>query len=515
MRILALIFLTLLFLYGNAQYQNVLISNLEDPEEPSICINPRNPNQIVAGSNLNSIYYSQDGGISWTRQTLVSPYGVWGDPCIVVDSSGAFYYLHLSNPPQGEWIDRIVVQKSVDGGSTWNNGSYTYLNDGKQQDKEWATVDFSNNYLYVCWTQFDNYGSTASVDSTLILFARSTDGGQTWDEAKRISQTGGDCIDDDNTVEGAVPAVGPEGQIYAAWSGPLGIMFDRSFDFGQTWLEEDIFVADQPGGWDFAIPGISRCNGMPVTICDTSHSLYRGNVYVNWSDQRNGTNNTDIWISKSTDQGQTWSTPLRVNNDLTTTHQFFTWATIDQTNGNIYVVFYDRRHYADKRTDVYLAISSNGGESFENIKISQTPFTPEEYVFFGDYTNISAHNNMVRPIWARLDNADLSLWTALIQINSSGVPDRTENLFVVEDTYPNPVDDLVHFPFKLRRPDVVSLRVVDLMGQERISVFQNCKMEAGRYVIPIQTSFGNLSPGLYYFDLQTTKGRVVKKFLIE
>lgn len=294
MRIFAAVFLSLLFLHGKGQFQNVLISDLEEPEEPSICINPLNPDQIVAGSNLNSMYYSHDGGISWTRQTLVSTYGVWGDPCIVVDSSGAFYYLHLSNPIQGEWIDRIVVQKSADGGFTWNDGSYIYLNEGKQQDKEWAAVDFSNNNLYVCWTQFDNYGSSFPGDSTLILFARSTNGGQNWDEVKRISQTGGDCIDDDNTVEGAVPAVGPEGQIYTAWSGSLGIMFDRSFDYGQTWLEDDIFVADQPGGWSFDIPGISRCNGMPVTICDTSHGPYRGTVYVNWSDQRNGINNIPI-----------------------------------------------------------------------------------------------------------------------------------------------------------------------------------------------------------------------------
>jgi hypothetical protein len=65
-------------------------------------------------------------------------------------------------------------------------------------------------------------------------------------------------------VEGAVPAVGPEGQVYVAWGGPLGIMLDKSLDGGVT-FGRDLFVTDQPGGWAFGVPGLRRANGMPVT----------------------------------------------------------------------------------------------------------------------------------------------------------------------------------------------------------------------------------------------------------
>jgi hypothetical protein len=77
-------------------------------------------------------------------------------------------------------------------------------------------------------------------------------------------------------------------------------------------------------------------------------------------------------------------------------------------------VFYDRRNYSDSRTDVYLATSHDRGETFVNTRISQTPFTPNAGTFFGDYSNISAHRGVVRPIWTRLDNTALSIWTALI-----------------------------------------------------------------------------------------------------
>ena len=70
--------------------------------------------------------------------------------------------------------------------------------------------------------------------------------------AIKINEVDGDCIDSDNTVEGAVPAVGPNGEIYVAWAGPAGLMFDRSLDQGEKWLTQDIFVDSFPTGWIMA-----------------------------------------------------------------------------------------------------------------------------------------------------------------------------------------------------------------------------------------------------------------------
>lgn len=404
-------------------YKNVMIDSGTGvgPCEPSICVNPSNPKNIIAGAVLNTVYHSLDGGKTWKKQRLTSPHGVYGDPCIVADTSGNIYYFHLSDPSGKGWLskkllDRIVCQKSTNGGKTWNQGSYMGLDHPKDQDKEWAVIDNRNGNVYCTWTQFDLYDSKEPGDSTTILFSKSTDHGQNWSSPVRISQFAGDCVDDDETVEGAVPAVGPNGEIYVTWALGDHLYFDRSTDEGQTWLNEDIIAADGIVGWAFDIPGINRCNGMPITEVDLSGGEHHGTIYVNWSDQRNGEDNTDIWLIKSSDQGNTWSAPFRVNQDDTKTHQFFTWMDVDPVTGYLYIVYYDRSAYKDTQTDVMLAYSKDGGATFTNVKISNSPFVPDERVFFGDYNNISAYDGVVRPIWTRADGTALSIWTALIEI---------------------------------------------------------------------------------------------------
>ncbi|MBI5020150.1 MAG: exo-alpha-sialidase [Ignavibacteriales bacterium] len=403
------------------QYKNIRVNNPTSvtPEEVTIAINPTNPLNLAAGANIRYYYYSMDGGYTWTEGQLNSPLGVWGDPCVTYDADGNLFFGHLSNPPTpGYWIDRIVLQKSTNGGQSWNSGTGIWFVPPKNQDKEWLVVDMTQspyrNRLYAAWTEFDTYGTSAPTDSTRILFSFSTDAGSTWFPAVRISDDGGNCIDSDSTVEGAVPAVGPNGEVYLSWSGPKGIMFDKSTNGGVSW-GNDIFVTTQPGGWDFNVEGIYRCNGMPVTTCDISNSPHRGTIYIQWSDQRNGIGNTDIFIIKSTDQGATWSAVKRVNDDSTIREQFFSWMTIDQTTGYLYVVFYDRRARIGNYTDVYVAKSTDGGETFTNFKVSEISFNPTSNIFFGDYINIAASNGKIYPIWMRLDGSALSVWTTIIE----------------------------------------------------------------------------------------------------
>ncbi len=394
-----------------------MIGNQNDPEEVSICINPKKPSQLVAGANINNYYFSNDTGKTWRSGLLNSKYGVWGDPCVVVDTFGSFLFFHLSNPPGGSWVDRTVCQKSTDGGVSWSQGTYSGLNGKKVEDKHWAYVDRKTNHIFVTWTQFDKYESKNPMDSSNIMFTESFDDCRTWTAAKRINKVAGGCMDNDKTVEGAVPAVGPDGEIYVAWAVNEGIHFNRSLDTGKTWLEKEIFVSDMPGGWDYKISGLQRCNGMPITVCDLSNGPNKGTIYINWSDQRKGAKNTDVWLAKSTDKGMTWSKPVRVNNDSTKTQQFLSWMAIDQTNGYLYIDFYDRRNYRDSKTDVYLAQSKDGGNTFTNIKISQRNFKPNDKVFMGDYNNITACNNIIRPMWTSMDeHGGLSVWTALISV---------------------------------------------------------------------------------------------------
>ena len=392
------------------------------PCEPSICINPSNPMHIVAGSILNRIHVSNDGGLTWENDWLSSQYGVYGDPVVRIDPKGNVYYSHLSNPTgraytSEEFLDRIVVQKSTDGGVTYNDGTFPANDRTKDQDKQWLYIDPVNGAILMSWTEFDKYSSKEEKDKSRILFSKSEDGAETWSEPVDISDLDGDCLDDDDTTEGAVPVMDKDGNIYVTWAYGNKIYLDKSSDGGVTWLPKDIEVADQFGGWTLTIPGINRCNGMPILGIDRSGGKQDGHLYINWSDQKNGADDTDIWLIRSEDGGKTWSDRVRVNDDDAGKHQFFSWMDVDPITGYIYIVFYDRRAYNDNNTDVYLAYSTDGGNSFVNKKISERPFLPNDAVFFGDYNDISAQNGIVRPIWTRLEKNELSVWTALIDMN--------------------------------------------------------------------------------------------------
>ncbi len=500
-----------------AQHLNVQISTSNWPNEPSIIINPKNTDHFYAGSNIANCYYSTDGGYSWDESVLVSQqYGVWGDPVLLCDTSGAFYFFHLSNPPggTGSWIDRIVCQKVEAIGGEWNDGTYMGLNGSKEQDKHWAAVDWKNNNIYVTWTQFDQYGSSNPNFFSDIMFSRSTDGGLSWRPAVRINQVSGDCIDSDNTTEGAVPAVGPDGELYVAWAGPAGLVFDRSYDQGDTWLDEDIFIDEFPGGWDYDIPGISRCNGLPVTTCDTSGGPHHGTIYVNWTDQRNGPDDTDVWLVKSTDGGNTWSQPKRVNDDPPGRHQFLTWMAVDQTNGHLWFVFYDRRNYNDQHTDVYMARSTDGGETFVNFPVSDEPFFPTPTQFFGDYNNITAHDNVVRPIWTRLHDDQLSIWTAIVNPLVVGIDEEEFTPVSLGEGYPNPFSETTVISYKILRPMPVKLTVYNQLGQLVETIVDEPLHQPGKFSRKFDARKGGLAPGIYYFSLVSDDASVRQKIIL-
>ncbi len=530
---LAKILLIVFFLAGFnfAQFRNYRVSapGSNSPEEVTIAINPLEPNVLAAGANISYSFRSENSGKTWSQQNLSSIYGVWGDPVTRFDAHGNLYFVHLSNPGNGYWIDRIVIQKSTDNGVTFNQGTHTGVYAPHNQDKAWIAIDMTDSpykdNLYVTWTEFDSYGSTNPNDSSRILFSKSSDFAETWSEAKVISDKSGDCVDADNTDEGAVPAVGPNGEIYVAWSGPYGIMFDKSLDGGETW-GKDIFVTDQIGGWDYGVSGVYRANGLPVTVCDTSHSPTRGNIYVMWTDQRNGDTNPDVFIIKSTDGGETWGDVVRVNNDNTERPQFFAAMAVDQTNGNIYVSFYDRRNTTGTDTEYYLARSTDGGETFDNYVVTDAPFPMFSQVFFGDYTDIAAYEGKIYPIWMETDAShNLSVWTA--PINDSDLPTGVnDNIgaapseFTLEQNYPNPFgnksfsgEDFTTIEFSLKRESFVTLKVYDILGSE-ITTILNKVENAGVHDVRFFAGRLNLTSGIYFYRLQAGSFSQTKKMTI-
>ena len=393
-----------------------------NPAEVSVAINPKNPDNIVGASFQigrpprpragSYTYVSTDGGKTWKTIPVEDPKGLsQGDDAVSFASDGTAYHAHLSfvgirvaKPPRAE--SGILVEASKDGGLTWNESvpAINHINSVTPfEDKPGIVVDNAadsphKGNVYLAWTRFDTYGSSDPECHTQIYFSRSTDSGQTFSMPFRISDTGGDCRDSDNTVEGAVPAVGPKGEVYLVWAGPLGLVFKKSLDGGLTFGKDRVFQS-MPGGWDFSVEGLERANGMPVTGVDLSGGPNKGTLYVNWIDARNG--DPDVFIAASRDGGETWSAPVRVNDDPLKNGkaQFFTWMSVDPIDGSVNIVFYDRRDTEGAQTKLILARSVDGGRSFVNYKIDAPPFTCDPRVFFGDYSGISAYNGHVVPIF--------------------------------------------------------------------------------------------------------------------
>lgn len=500
----------------HSQFPNILISTSNSPEEVSIAINPKNTNQIVAGANINNMYRSLDGGATWSVSTLSCPaYNVWGDPVLIWDTANACYFMHLSNPnptvtPGGTWIDRIVVQKSGNVGQTYTTCVGIGKNGTKGQDKQWAVVNPVNNEIHMTWTQFDNYGSMASTDSSIILYSKSGDGGNTWSSPARISHYAGDCVDEDKTVEGAVPAVGPLGEVYVSWASQTGLMFQKSTNGGLTWLPVEKFITTIPGGWDYSISGLNRCNGLPFTMCDLSNGPNKGTIYINWSDQRNGTTDTDIWLVKSSDGGTTWSTPKRVNDDAPGKQQFMSCMTIDQSTGYLYVLFYDRRNYASgNNTDVYLAVSKDGGNTFVNYQINANVFSPISSVFFGDYIGISAVNNVIRPIWMQMTGSGaLSVWTSLINPVVLGIEEAKKDNLSTLNVQPNPLKTETEIEFTLEKKIPLTIQLLDAGGKV-VTEIASGDFDAGKNKLKINASSLDLKSGIYFLVIY---GDVKSKF---
>ena len=393
------------------------------PAEVSVAINPTNPDHAIAvllqaggpgeARVTNWSFVSHDGGLRWKAVPAHNPGPrPQGDDAVVFGGDGTAYHSYISF--DGIRVERperafsgIFVRSSKDG-LTWNAPIpvVDHINTAIPfEDKPWIGVDRSvasphRGNVYVAWTRFDVYGSKDPAHRSRIMVSRSRDGGRTFSVPLEISDESGNALDSDDTVEGVVPASGPDGTVYLTWAGTKGLYFDKSTDGGWT-FGDDTVISEMPGGWDLPVEGLERHNGMPVTAVDLSRGPHHGTVYVNWIDQRHG--DPDVFVMSSRDGGRTWSRPARVNDDSKGHTQMFTWMAVDPVDGSVNIVFHDRRGMRGTMTGVTLARSIDGGKTFVNIPLSLgeggslvEPFDCcTKSAFFGDYNGIDAYGGRV------------------------------------------------------------------------------------------------------------------------
>ena len=129
------------------------------------------------------------------------------------------------------------------------------------------------------------------------------------------------------------------------------------------------------------------------------------------------------------------------------------------------------------------------------------------------------HNNIVRPIWTRLHEGELSIWTDVTSFNGTPSTYKNFNSKKIETVklYPNPmVDKKSYISFKLRQSSIVNLEVFDSRGKMIHNILDHVEMGSGKYSIPIKLSELNLGSGRYYCKLAINgESKTLKTLIIE
>ncbi len=380
--------------------------------EPSIAVNPANPQQVVAAFQDNAhIAYSVDGGRHWQLAEGIEPpnYRVSGDVSVTFDNEGRAYICYIAFDKLGTFNywghnssrNGIYVRRSLDGGATWEARDIAATEQPDQttvpwEDKPYIVADMGRGphagNLYIGWTRW-------TLSDSQILFVRSTDRGKTWSKPVEIDNVRGLPRDDNGAIEGFAGAVAPDGTLYAVWTDGNHVVFTTSHDGGATFSRTRNIIDTAPTM--FTLQAVSRANGFAQIAIDPRGGTKGGRLYLTWSDYRYG--DVDVFCSTSADHGETWSAAVRVNDDPSHNgaDQFFQWMAVDPADGAAYVVFYDRRGDPKNRQQIVaLARSTDGGRTFRNYAWMDQPFDAQG-VFMGDYNGIAALNGRVYGVWTQ------------------------------------------------------------------------------------------------------------------
>ena len=298
----------------------------------------------------------------------------------------------------------VLVSRSSDGGRTW--GAATSLkSDGSDafSDKESVTADPTvASFVYATWERL--VGNENGPGPT--WFARTTDAGASWEDARPIYDPGSNSSTLNNQI-----VVLPDGTLVLFFSefDTVGnatavlLRVIRSQDKGASWsLPITVAQAEARGG---RVPE----TGTPIRDGANLGSIAvgpNGLLVVAWQDARfSGGARDGIAFSRSTDGGLTWSAPVQIN-PIASVQALLPTATI-RDDGLIGVTYYDFRNHASGAptlaTDAWLASSLDGVNWNEShvagpFDLTTAPFA--EGLFLGDYQGLSSSGSTFLPFHA-------------------------------------------------------------------------------------------------------------------
>jgi hypothetical protein len=343
------------------------------------CETCSNPTQILQISN--------DHGSTWGSPTMMYPAGAstggqWDSQIVVDPVDGRTVYASFMQNNKSD----IIVAKSTDFGVTWTYVIADATNSGT--DKPILAV--RGQHVYVVY----NHAQT-------IWSASSHDGGQTFTEVK-INQNGklGWALAGGGTVT-------PNGNVFFAWAGyernggatgNVNLYVSKSTNGGASWTTKVLDVSAAPPQCPDYNCGWAYLGAQMVIASDAN-----GALYAMWNSGSMAGGPERIYFSKSTDNGNTWSTKVDVSTAPSGTHHAFP-AIAATGNGDVRISWMDARaaNGGLDRWNLYYRSSSNGGSTWSNEIDVSTFVSGFTYIFndgfrfpFGDYYEIDIDENGV------------------------------------------------------------------------------------------------------------------------
>ena len=411
---------------------NVDVSNEAYPQsETSIAIDPSNPTHLVSGSNEiftlpMAGYYSSDSGATWNGVSLPLPpairtngYDFGSDPSVAWDTHGNVYYSYIVvffGAGFGVVGSEMAVARSSDAGKTWNATYFDFqTNEGTFVDKPMITVDNSSTSPRA-GTIYVGFDHTGGNKRNAVFVSSSTDGGLSFSAPVQASAT----TNGNNGGIGANPFVSPNGDVHVAWQdyANSAVRTSTSTDGGTTW-GPSLTIAPTAAPFALSLPSIASRGARLTPSCDSdiSGGPDRGTLYCSWFDGTLSAG-TNVFVSHSSDDGTTWSRPVRVN-DVAAGDQYYQWLAVDPVTGSVDLSWYDTRLDPSRQSvNVYLASSGNGGLSFSpNVLVSSAPSNEEVGTTidtgnqYGDYEGLDAYGGVAHPVWTdHRSTLDPALW---------------------------------------------------------------------------------------------------------
>jgi len=512
--------LCMLCIHTFAQSNEDISGGLVWESEPYMVIDPANPQHIVVAwmgtsSHLNiKVITTFNGGSTWNTPVViphVSPNYTCADVSMAFDRSGNLYTCYIDSKITHD-SGAVYITKSTDGGLSFGTPTMVISGfaDGSKYplDRPWLAVARGTGISpdTLCVT---TKPAPWVLPPNRPYFVKSYDNGTTWSAWRYMDSTGylvGNLIQ----APMAAPTVDSAGRFHCMYPTylPSESIYPRYImateGAGSSFSYKTAYTIMSSGG---ALDTLAKAGGR--FICDPSQNNHLAFVYV-----ANQLGDLDIFCLETMDGGNTWATPVRINDDAASNGkmQDMTWAGFDE-NGNLVTAWRDRRSAAgtgyQQPTEIWGAIKWKDSANFSaNFRISDTA-TPYDSIYLSgsgnDFMNVAMAQDTLSAVWGDVRTGALNIWFSRRSMHTG-----TTTLFkkiVSENTpsinvYPNPGSTQIN----LEGSELTGVIFFDLAGK---TILQQ-QIHGNKANIDVS----HLVPGTYTAIINTRNGSVGKKVKI-